>query len=659
MRTALLLVFLAFTSLGIAQNDDYLDYTWEGDSCNFAITDSLNDDYSAIILKDCYIQNQYYDENDDLKEIVVIHKAYRVCKEKAIEDYNTLNIYLNRIDTLLKVDARVFTPDGNVFYLDQKDIKTVENEAGEGDYKAIALPGVEKNAVIEYYWVAKRDPILINNMNFQYSIPCYDVDYVLEVPDFLGYVSKSYNGLPDLDEEVDEDEETRKYFFHSDYLPALPSQPWAETDPYAMRMSISVGYNYNRNAARILTHAEFASNLYAKLFELEKKETKVLKKIVKASKSKSEDRLIAAREIENYLKEEYTHISLDIPAFRNLVTISEFQLASETGIVKLYMNVFKNLDYEVQLLYTCSRDEMPFDKDFDAYTHIDEPILYFPEFDMYTSPTITTSRIGFPNAYLMGQQALYLKEVEVVGEGIFLPKYAEIGVTDWKLSGDSIYQNVTIDPEELTAHVNTYRSQIGYKAMPVQAFYDVISDEDEFKYEDMVDYLMAFYEIEPLPFVMDSVEFENGEPEDILIKPFIMKGNFSGDELLEESAGHILVDVGLLIGPQAELYDSIPRTLPVDHGYTNHYYREIRVQIPDGYKVDNPEAFTMDVRLGEGASSTAWFTSEYKTEGNEFVIISEEAYTEIHYSLEDYEAFRDVVNAAANFNKLRLVLVKE
>lgn len=659
MRTILLLTFITFVSLSYAQNKKYLNYTWESDSCNFAITDSLNDDYNAIILKDCYIQNQYYDENDNLKEIVVIHKAYRVCKDKAIEDLNTINIYLDRIDTLLKVDARVFAPDGNVFYLDQKDIKTVKNEAGEGNYKAIALPGVEKNAVIEYYWVAKRDPILINNMNFQYSMPCYDVDYILEIPDFLGYVHKSYNGLPDLEEVEDKDAKTRKYFFHSDYIPALPSQPWAKEAPYSMRLSLSVGYNYKRNGARILTHAEFASSLYAKLFEFDKKESKALNKIVKAAKSKNEDRLAAAREIENYLKEQYKLIDIDIPEFRNFNIISEFKFASKIGMVKIYLNVFKELGYEVHLLYTCSRDKMPFDKDFDAYTHIDEPILYFPEFDMYTSPTLSTSRLGFPNAYLMGQEALYLKEVEIVGERAFLPKYSKIGVTDYKLSGDSLFQKVTIDPEKLTAHVNTYRSQTGYKALPVQALYNTIIDEDEYKYEDMVKYLTTYYEIEPLPFIIDSVEFENGKPEDVLIKPFIMKGNFNGDELLEESANHILVDVGLLIGTQAELYDSIPRTLPVDHGYTKHYYREIRVQIPDGYKVDNPEAFTMDVRLGKGESSTAWFTSEYKIEGDEFVIISNEAYTKIHYSLDEYEAFRDVINAAANFNKLRLVLIKE
>jgi len=117
--------------------------------------------------------------------------------------------------------------------------------------------------------------------------------------------------------------------------------------------------------------------------------------------------------------------------------------------------------------------------------------------------------------------------------------------------------------------------------------------------------------------------------------------------------------VGELIGSQAELYDSVKRTLPIDHGYGCQYIRKLHIVIPDGYTVENATDFDIDIKLQSASGQpTAWFVSKQRMEGNTFMIDIDETYTEIKYELADYEQFRTIVNAAANFNKIKLILKK-
>ena len=53
------------------------------------------------------------------------------------------------------------------------------------------------------------------------------------------------------------------------------------------------------------------------------------------------------------------------------------------------------------------------------------------------------------------------------------------------------------------------------------------------------------------------------------------------------------------------------------------------------------------------------FHSEYKIEGNKIIITINEFYSQIHYPLSQFEQYRSVVNAAADFNKVAILLQKK
>ncbi len=78
-----------------------------------------------------------------------------------------------------------------------------------------------------------------------------------------------------------------------------------------------------------------------------------------------------------------------------------------------------------------------------------------------------------------------------------------------------------------------------------------------------------------------------------------------------------------------------------------------------GYTINKLDDIVIDKKVIEkdGTVSTQ-FVSYYTQEGQTVTIISDEYYDKISYPIEQYEIFKEVVNAAADFNKVIFVLEK-
>ena len=86
----------------------------------------------------------------------------------------------------------------------------------------------------------------------------------------------------------------------------------------------------------------------------------------------------------------------------------------------------------------------------------------------------------------------------------------------------------------------------------------------------------------------------------------------------------------------------------------------ITCTIPDGYSLSNLDKlkFFQQVKESNGKASSM-FKSDYTLNGNKLIINIEEYYSKIQYPLSKFEEFRKVVNAAADFNKVTIVLQKK
>jgi hypothetical protein len=141
-------------------------------------------------------------------------------------------------------------------------------------------------------------------------------------------------------------------------------------------------------------------------------------------------------------------------------------------------------------------------------------------------------------------------------------------------------------------------------------------------------------------------------------KPFIINASVRSTSLIERAGNKMMIKIGELIGPQAEMYDEKPRMLPIELGFPHLLVRNIRFNIPEGYKIGNPNDLVINYAHKERDVVTMGFTTSYKQEGNILTITVNEVYRNTNYPVSQYETFKKVINAAADFNKVVLILEK-
>ena len=107
------------------------------------------------------------------------------------------------------------------------------------------------------------------------------------------------------------------------------------------------------------------------------------------------------------------------------------------------------------------------------------------------------------------------------------------------------------------------------------------------------------------------------------------------------------------------MYRAEERTAEVENDFNRMYDRVIRLQIPKGYQVKNPDDLKLNISYTDKDQVPFLFKSDYVLKDNVLEVRIEEYYKQIYAPLSRYEDFRKVVNAAADFNKITLVLEKK
>ena len=145
-------------------------------------------------------------------------------------------------------------------------------------------------------------------------------------------------------------------------------------------------------------------------------------------------------------------------------------------------------------------------------------------------------------------------------------------------------------------------------------------------------------------------------------KPLEITATVNTSQLTDQADKNYLFKVGEIIGPQHQLYNDDDRRLRVDLDYPNSENRTITLNLPVGYKILNPEALRMHADyVNREIQPVISFNSDYKIipdkkNGDKVVISINEFYNQLHFSPNDYERYRKVINTAADFYKVALLI---
>lgn len=647
LKKLLLALLLAPLTL-VAQKYDMRNYDWEKETPFQALEESEMGE-SSVILKDKRVF-EYMVEEEGLVTYETRHKIIRVNDDKGIENYNKFFLPLYNVIEVVEIKARTISKEGKVINLDESNMKELENVEDYGFFKIFAIDGLEPESTFEVLYTIKKGGSIYGRQTFQGQSIIKDASIEIITPKHLTFKAKSYNGFPEIFEETEDD----KRYLRADtnYIPILEDEKYSTIDAHLMRVEYKFSNNIQQGSGEGYTWSDGAKRYYEIIYgPLEKYEKKFAKELGKLKLDGKTD-VEKVKAIEIHLKNNYT-FQENNPKGSDLGEVFKAHIVDKYGASLMTAGMLLAADIKHEFVLTTDRYDIKFDKEFQSWNFLDEYLFYFPDTKYYLAPDKFASRLGmFPFQYA-NNYGLFIRRLEVGEMTTGLGEVKWIDCCAANDNADNLDMKISFPDEMSVAKVNVVRTYKGHSAMHIQPYYELFDPSDQ---ESVLDDLLKFMGDDA---ELTSKTIKNTD-KDIspLELPLIMEGEMEVGSLLEKAGPNYLFKIGQVIGPQAEMYQEKERKTDVEMQYPHIYFRTIQFTVPDGFTVTGMDALNIDIKYKDDDGESMGFVSTFTQEGNVVTVNVEEYYNRFNYPMAQFEDFRKVINAAADFNKIVLVFEK-
>ena len=657
MRSTILkriFIFVALLNCGLfyAQEYEYTfkNYDWNQQSA-IEIPEQYKNEKEVILERIIKIEIAVAGKN--VKQYRLMHDKIYINSDDAIERNNKIYIPFGQNETVLTNKARVILKNGKTITLDKNDIKEEIDEEKGVKYNYFAINGLEKGAVIEKFFVLEESPDLNGKTyKMQGQYPIVDLNFEMIYPEHLVFKTKNYNNLTEPIIDTKKFDKKSVLSISEKNIAALANdEQYSNWDVKLKLFRYKLNGNTYNGANNLYNFKEFATNIYERLNpELDKKGLKAVEDFCKTI-PKSNDLEDQIWNIENKIKKTIA-FGKYIDQKETLLEVINSKQASEIDILKLYLAVFKNFKIENNVVFTSSRYNIPFDKDFESYENLNDLLIYFPTIKKYLTPTEIEYRIPLFPSILANNNGLFLKEKLFAGVAMGISEMGFIEIPGSEITHD--FMDITIDftKDIENPSISSRIAFGGYAALNFQPIKDFASAE---QYKTMLKSVAENYTVET---EYQTLTTENDGTDFVGKKPFVMNVTFEGKDLIQKAGENYLFSVGQTIGRQMEFYQENKRVLPVEIDYPHYYTRTLKIKLPKGASVKNLDKFNMDFKTDINGKTEAAFTSKFKQENEEITVENTEFYNIINYPLSTFESYKAVLNAAADFNKIVIIVTK-
>ena len=644
VKNFILILFITCNS--IAQTVPFYEsYNWEI-SPSYQIEESDND---MVAIKDKVV-TEFIFEDQNLIEYYLEHKVLWLNSDDRIEEYTKVYLPIANDASQVVINARIIKKTGEIIVLDKSRILRSEGDETGRDFNYFSIDDVEKGSIIEYYYVIKRLPKFQGAMvDIESDYDKQTVEFDLYAPSNLRFSFKSFN-LETTVKKIESFKEKTHWKFLAKDIKAVNKEDKA---PYNAAIGF-IMYKLHENTANnaiITSYNNVAQNLFDFYYSTYSKlEKKLINKFAKNFKFddglRDENK---ARIIDLFIKE---NIYISENDSENLTNVLKTKTANETGVIKLYIALFEKFDVTHEMVLTSNRLQLKFDKDFEATNFLQEFLFYFPASKKYLSPSKFGTRFGFPPPYFMNNFGLFVTGYDINGKRKAFSEVKFIEGIPASLSSDEMLIEVNFNTKDLTKNTIALERKLnGYYAMNLHPFMNLIQPN---RINEVID--QYFVQNSDKNAKVLKREFINEDPSLFGVKPFVVKFDISSDYFVEKKGDKYLFKLGDLIGPQMEMQQEKKRILPLEAEFNRSYYRTIKIHIPEGYQISNLEDIIIKNSYTTKDKELFIFDSYYTLEGNVLTVTADEHYRETFVAPEIFEAYRTVINSAADFNKVTLVL---
>ncbi|WP_430897334.1 MULTISPECIES: DUF3857 domain-containing protein [unclassified Paraflavitalea] len=627
--------------------------TWE-DKPKLHTLDKQFQNESAVVLYDLR-RMEYYDEKDGLVGFKTLHRIVKVLDDKGIESYNKIYLGVANSNDILDIKARSIQPDGKIVNLDRNDIKDYKDDEGNM-YKIFAIEGLVKGSEVEYYYTYKRSASFFMKEIIQESIPVVESNVEIIGPKRLIFEPKVFN-ISTITQSLDtSDAERRIVRFKQQNIVGAENEKYSNYRSNLQRIEYKLSYNASRSTSeRLFTWNELAKRVFDIYNQISDKDFKRIGDFIDKNKfdayNSERDKIVA---VEQYIKKNIrTGEDIDGQDFENIEKILKNKIASHGGIIRLYAGIFSRLGISYNFVLTGDRSTFTLDKSFENWSNAENTLFYFPNLKKFMAPTALEYRFPWIRPDWGGTNGLFCKSTTIGSFNTAVGEVKPIPLEDYTSTLNNIEASVTIDPVKDSLLIDIKQIYTGYTSAIYRATFTFTSAEEQRNIlKEMVKFGTKSENI--VSSKLENADFES-YPDN---KPFVLSASVRANELMERAGDKILVKIGEIIGPQVEMYQEKPRQFPMELDYGHILDRTIEFKVPEGYKLKNPEDLKINHVYLDNGKQTMGFVSDYKLEGNKLKIRITEDYRLLYYPVSIYEDYKRIINAAADFNKIVLVLEK-
>ncbi|WP_413512891.1 hypothetical protein [Myroides odoratus] len=646
MKKLFFLITCLLPLLGSAQDYEYKNFKF--DDTPFELPKELASESEFIILQST--QLEYINQDNSSKQIMSYYIKTYINSQEAIERNNKKYIPIQQGDQLIEIKLRVIHKNGKITFLDEKSIeKEINTQTGiENNY--FPIEGLEVGTILDIHYVLitpaeiKGKIIYLQNV---YYVQKRTIELIY--PDYLKFVSRSYNGAVDLLEDKGKYKDKISFYGENSNIPAIAdNEQYSNWFKNAMHVHTRFYSNSYSETVDPFGEKEFTAEIHANLHRtLDKNEQKQFQDFSKKIQ-RNKDELTQIRAIESYIKTTIQHNSY--LENTSLTEIFKSKQATLNELTFLYIKLFETFDIPYELVFTSNPHLAPFDPNFVSYVSLSNFLFYFPNIKAYLDPATLYTRTPIIDLAYHEQYGLFIQNKIYAG--------IKMGVSDFKkielpyfYSKDSATIHVDLSNLE-NPLVSSHLEFTGEMASSYQSYLYFSSPIER---ESIEKDLFESYTIET-DFI--SATTTHADVELIGLKPFILDISYKATDLLKKAGTTFIFEIGAVIGKQMEFYSDKPRQLPIQLSSARSYKRSITLKLPKGYRIKNVEDLNMKVYLDQQNKKLAYFTTTYKQEEDILQIENLEGYNFKELPVSYWDQYRKVINAAADFNKLSLILEK-
>ncbi|WP_310381545.1 DUF3857 domain-containing protein [Flavobacterium sp.] len=639
------------TSIAIGQEYSFKNYDWNEKDTSIEIPEQYKNENEVIL--DRVTKIEIVVEGKNAVQYRLLHEKILINSDDAIERNNKIYIPFSQNENVLINKARVILKNGKVITLDKNDIKEDTDQEKGIKYKYFAVNGLEKGAVIEKIYVIEEEPELEGRtLKMQDEYPIAKLNLELIYPNFLVFKTKSYNGLSEP--KIENDTINKKTYLtvsEKNTVALDNNEQYANWEVQLKLFRYKLDGNLNSGAKNLNNFKEFATNVYERLNpEFDKRQQKALADYC-ATIPKSTDLQEQIWNIENKIKKSITYNRYTKPQLA-ISDVIDSKQANQSDILKIYLAVFKNFKIENNVVFTSNRYKVPFDKDFESYENLSELLFYFPTLKKYLTPTEIEYRIPLFPPTIANNNGLFIKEKIFADVAMGIGEINFIEIPGSEVTHDIMDITVDFTKDIENPLVTSNLTFGGYSGLNFQPIKDFASAE---QYKTILKNVAENYTVET---EYKTLTAENEGTAFIGKKPFVLNLTYEGKELTQKAGENYLFSIGQTIGKQMEFYQENKRILPVEIDYPHLYTRKIKILLPKGATIKNLEKFVMDYKTQVNGKTIASFVSKYTIKGDEITVDNTEVYQVMNYPLNKFEDYKAVINAAADFNKIVIIVTK-